>query len=89
MSKYQSLTDFLAKQLSDEITLTLDNLEDADVVGITLPVSAKTYRQWWENQSSDEARQCRSWLDAGWEVKDVNLTAGHVTFRRRTVSAEM
>jgi hypothetical protein len=82
MSKYQSLTDFLAKQLSDEITLTFEDLEDANVVGIELRGSAKTYRQWWENQTSSHGRQCRAWLDAGWKVKDVNLTAERVTFRR-------
>jgi hypothetical protein len=83
MSKYQALTDFLNHQPSDEITLTFEDMEDSDKIGITLPPAAKEYRQWWENQASSEGRQCSAWLDAGWEVASVDLTAERVTFRRR------
>jgi hypothetical protein len=83
MSKYDPLTSFLRRQLSNEVRVTFEDLEDKNGIGIVLPQSAKTYRQWWENQESPGGRQCRSWLDAGWEVKEANLTAEFVVFRRR------
>jgi hypothetical protein len=83
MGKYDPLTAFLRRQVSDEVQLTFEDFADEDRIGIELPPSAKTYEQWWENQESPGARQCRSWLDAGWEVKKANLTAEFVVFRRR------
>jgi len=87
MSKYDRLTEFLTHQLSDEVVLSFEDIEDGDRIGVKLPDSAKTYRQWWENQVSPGARQCRAWLDAGWEVKNVDLNAERVVLQRRDVTS--
>jgi hypothetical protein len=83
MTKYYALTAFLQHQVSDEVTLTFEDLEDKGKIGIELPGSARMYRQWWENQSKPDARHCRTWLEAGWEVADADLAAKRVTFRRQ------
>jgi hypothetical protein len=88
MDKYYALTAFLQHQLSDAVTLTFDELQDQGKVGIALPESAWRYRQWWENQSKPDARQCGAWLDAGWEVAHVDLAAERVTFRRHVPTIE-
>jgi hypothetical protein len=82
MTKYYALTAFLQHQLFDEVILTFKDLEDVNKVGIALPGSARMYRQWWENQSKPDARQSGAWLEAGWQVTDVDLSAERVTFRR-------
>lgn len=68
MDKYGALTAFLRQHQCDEVRLSFEDLEDTDRIGVVLPESAKTYRQWWENQTSPGSRQCGSWLEAGWEV---------------------
>jgi hypothetical protein len=74
---------FLKHQDGDKITVTFEDLENADRVGIALPASAKRYVQWRANESTSASRQCCAWLDSGWEVAAVNLTAERITFRRR------
>ena len=86
MSKYEPLTDFLKHQITDEVMLTFEDMEDKDKIGITLPDSAKTYPQWWENKSTPTTRQCLAWLIAGWQVTAVDLTAERVTFSRLPVT---
>jgi hypothetical protein len=83
MTKFYALTAFLQHQLSNEVTLTFKDLEDANKVGIALPGSARMYRHWWENASKPDARHCTAWLDAGWHVTAVDLAAEHVTFGRQ------
>lgn len=73
MEKYERLTTFLKRQLANEIRLTFADLQDANVVGIVLPSSTRTHRQWWDNQESSAGRQCQAWLSAGWSVRDVKL----------------
>jgi hypothetical protein len=83
MSKYGRLTGFLLNQAANEVTVTFEDMENREQIGLTLPDSAKTYRQWWDNESKPDARQCRAWMDAGWVVSDADLTAERITFRRR------
>jgi len=42
----------------------------------------KAYRDesWWTNSTS--STHARSWLDAGWEVKEANLKEGFVVFKK-------
>ena len=89
MEDYEPLTAFLKRQLSNEIRLTFDDLEDTDVVGIVLPPSARLDRRWWENQESTNGRQCHAWLDAGWAVRDVRLGEECVIFQRSTITLKL
>ncbi len=47
-----------------------------------LPVEAHQHRSWWSND--DSSPQADVWLEAGWRVARVNMTARAVTFRRNT-----
>ena len=37
-------------------------------------------RAWWSNSSSNV--HTKAWLDAGWEVQEVNLKEGYVIFKK-------
>lgn len=81
MSKYDALTTWLAKQ---DRTVTLSFADIERIIGDSLPASAHTHRPWWGNQVSNTgSRQCRAWLDAGWEIEAVDQDAKIVTFRKR------
>lgn len=73
MGKYKPLQDWLKNQPGDQVTLSFDDIEDEDKIGVELPKSAREYRPWWGNESKPGSRQCRAWLDAGWKrVASVN-----------------
>src|SRR5205807_161474 len=51
-----------------------------DLLGGSLPASAKQHRAWWSNDPHHV--QACSWLEAGWRVATVNMTEGVVTFAK-------
>jgi hypothetical protein len=78
MSKYDGLTSFLKKP-----TLTMSFREiELHIAPEMLPASARTHRPWWGNEQDASSRQCRAWLDAGWEVDSVDLKSERVVFRK-------
>ena len=50
------------------------------LIGSNLPMDAFKDLAWWSNASS--SAHAKAWLDAGWEVQEVNLKEGHVTFKK-------
>jgi hypothetical protein len=68
----------------DQVTVTFEEMEDQEKIGISLPSAAKRSVRWWENESTRDARQSRAWMDAGWEVAKMDLSAQRITFRRRS-----
>ena len=84
MGKYDPLTDFLRRQLGNRVQISFEQMEDADIIGIVLPRSAKERREWWGNETSAQTRhkQCLSWLQAGYQVETVDLSEEFVVFVR-------
>jgi hypothetical protein len=80
MGKYDALTGWLRNPTA--IVLTFAEIER--IIGATLPQAARRHRPWWGNEKNARSRQCRSWLDAGWEVDSVDEGAETVTFRHIT-----
>lgn len=79
MAKYEKLTEWLK---NPTVVLTFSEIEK--IIGDHLPDSAVNYRPWWGNEKGAESRQCRAWLDAGWEVGHVDLKAKMVLFRKQS-----
>jgi hypothetical protein len=50
------------------------------LIGSNLPMIAFKDAAWWSNSSS--SAHAKAWLNAGWEVQEVNLKEGYVTFKR-------
>jgi membrane protein involved in colicin uptake len=78
MSKYQGLSDHLAGQKGAEWRGGFDELEK--LLGAPLPKTARSGVAWWANDPAKA--QSKAWLGAGWQVMDVDVKAGTVTFLR-------
>lgn len=78
-SKYQPLQEYLEKNNTAEITLTFTEIEE--IIGNTLPDSARTKRQWWGNRNKG-ALQAISWIKAGYNVTKINLEEKKITFSK-------
>lgn len=78
-SKYQPLQEYLEKNNAAEITLTFTEIEE--IIGNTLPDSARTKRQWWGNRNKG-ALQAISWIKAGYNVTKINLDEKKITFSK-------
>ena len=78
-SKYQPLTDYLATQPSDTVTLTFAEIEA--MLGSRLPHTA--HRPGWWSNSPTWFPHARTWLGVGWRVKTANLAWRTVTFVRQ------
>ena len=83
MSKYDPLRAFLllTPQHLQDMTVSFDQI--SKIINTKLPASATAHRQWWENQSDTSDRpQNQTWIDAGFEVKEVNLQQRWVKFKK-------
>jgi uncharacterized Zn finger protein (UPF0148 family) len=78
IARYNPLRDFLATYIATELQLAFEQIES--MIGSKLEIEAYTFKSWWENDRRNP--QAIAWLEAGWEVVDVNLQQRKVTFRR-------
>jgi hypothetical protein len=75
MGKYRALQDHLASS-SSAVRMSFADIEQ--LVG-PLPDSARQYRPWWANTRENRS-QARAWMNAGYLVGQVNLTAETIQF---------
>jgi hypothetical protein len=80
MGKYEPLTDHLRNRGSEEWAPSFAEIEE--ILGFSLPASARKYREWWGNQSGAGHSQASGWQDAGWRVWKVDLDGERVVFQR-------
>ena len=81
MNRYDPLRDRLREvHGASEVTLTFAEIEQ--LIGGSLPASAREHRAWWANEGRPDSShvQCRAWMEAGWFVDSVDVHAGRVTF---------
>lgn len=78
MGKYDLLTAFLQRHGADTIGVSFQRLEQ--IIGDSLPPSARADRTWWGNTRNRMRVQAHAWLNAGWTVKVVDLGRESVTF---------
>ena len=50
------------------------------LIGSNLPMDAFKSDSWWSNTAS--SARSKGWLDAGWEVQEVNLKEGFVVLKK-------
>jgi hypothetical protein len=79
MSKYESLTKHLARANAPELTMTFAQVEE--ILGASLPASARTHRPWWANSAHGHV-QSKGWLDAGYQSEDVDLEGQKLRFKK-------
>ena len=78
MSKYDALSQFLAKQRTEQVSMTFREIEK--VTGTRLP-NSKQYPAWWSNNPGNNV-MTKVWLDAGFKTEQVDTKAERLIFRR-------
>ena len=79
-SKYEGLERHLKFRaaFTSQVKLTFARIDG--LIGSNLPMPAYRDAAWWSNTST--SAHAKAWLDAGWEVQEVNLKEGFVTFKK-------
>ena len=80
VSKYAGLTGHLRfrSAFTDQVKLTFARIDG--LIGSNLPIEAYRSEEWWNNTA--RTARAKAWLDAGWEVLEVNLKEGFVVFKK-------
>ncbi len=79
-SKYDGLTGYLRFRGSFTNNVKLSFARMDGIIGDNLPMEAYKATAWWSNDSLN--LHSKAWLEAGWEVGDVNLKEGYVIFKK-------
>lgn len=80
--KYLPFMRHLLSRRRGHDSLVLDFISIAQVIGATLPMSARAHRAWWANDSTHV--QATAWLAAGWQTTEVDMRPQKVEFVRST-----
>src|SRR5688572_2255640 len=81
--EYRLIYKYLRDRFADRIVLTFSEMED--LLGFSLPESARLDKEWWgvAAGAADRTAQSDSWTLAG-RTATVNLSAQNVLFERDT-----
>ena len=79
-SKYDGLTRHLKFRAAFTKLVKLGFARIDGLIGSNLPMDAYRDESWWSNSPS--TAHSKGWLDAGWEVQEVNLKEGYVVFKK-------
>ena len=80
--KYRALYEHLKQENRDDFIMTFNEVEQ--ILGFSLPISARKYNTFWANNRKGEHSYCKAWLDAGFETVETqkNTIEHQVRFRR-------
>ncbi len=78
IAKYNPLRDYLATYRASQLQLAFEQIEH--IIGCDLETGAYTFKSWWENDRKHA--QAFAWMEAGWQVYDVDLPRRKVILRR-------
>jgi DNA-directed RNA polymerase subunit RPC12/RpoP len=78
VARFNPLRDYLASYRASQLNLTFGYIES--IVKFELETAAYTFKSWWENDRKNP--QAMAWLEAGWEVEDVDMQREGVVFKR-------
>ena len=85
VSKYDGLENHLKFRAAFTGLVKLSFARIDGLIGSDLPMKAFRDEAWWSNSSSSV--HTKAWLNAGWEVQEVNIKEGYVVFKKvRNVS---
>ena len=79
-SKYEGITGHLKFRVAFTSLVKLSFARIDGLIGSNLPMEAYRNQTWWSNSKS--IAHAKGWLDAGWEVQEVNLKEGFVVFKK-------
>jgi len=76
--KYTPLRDYLVNYRASQLNLSLEHIEH--IIDSKLEAAAYAFKSWWENDRKNP--QAVAWMEAGWEVDDINTQQKVVVFKR-------
>jgi hypothetical protein len=76
--KYTPLREYLASYLASRLSLSLEHIEQ--IIDSKLEAAAYAFKSWWENDRKNP--QAVAWLEAGWEVDNIDTQQKVVVFKR-------
>ncbi len=79
-SKYEGITSHLKFRGAFTNLVKLSFARIDGLIGTNLPMEAYRNQTWWTNSPS--SAHAKGWLNAGWEVQEVNLKEGFVVFKK-------
>jgi hypothetical protein len=79
-SKYEGLSRHLKFRAAFTRMVKLTFARIDGLIGSNLPMEAYRNEGWWSNSPS--TMHAKGWLDAGWEVQEVNRKEGWVCFKK-------
>ena len=79
-SKYEGLTKHLKFRAAFTGLVKLSFARIDGLIGSNLPMEAYRGETWWSNSAS--SAHAKAWLDAGWEMQEVNLKEGYAVFKK-------
>jgi hypothetical protein len=77
--KYTPLTMYLSRKAKWTSWVKLHFSRIEGIIGKDLPESARQTSEWWKSTTSTQGK---AWLNIGWNVEEVNLKEGIITFTR-------
>jgi hypothetical protein len=77
VARYNPLRDYLASYRAAQLNLTFGYIES--ILKFELEKAAYTFKSWWANDRKKP--QALAWLEAGWEVVDVDMQREGVVFK--------
>lgn len=83
ISKYYPLSQYLQKQDRDGTAVVKLSFKDIEhIIRTSLPPTARKRVQWWGNEKTEKARQCKHWMDYGWYTEQIDIDKESVVFRK-------
>ncbi len=79
-SKYAGLTSHLKFRGAFTSMVKLSFARIDGLIGTNLPMAAYRDPLWWSNSGTNA--QSKAWIEAGWEVEQVNFKEGNVWFKK-------
>lgn len=80
--KYDVITHYLKNNGGSQVTLTFTQFDELLFPATGLPSSARKSVDWWANDYKYSEKGAYAWLNAGYEVVQVNLAKEFVVFNK-------
>lgn len=80
--KYDGITHYLKTNGGSQVTLTFTQYDELLFPHSGLPQTARKDTDWWANDYRHPEKGAYGWLNAGYEVVQVNLEKEYVVFNQ-------
>lgn len=80
--KYDDITQYLLTNGGSQVTLTFTQFDELLFPRSGLPKTARIDLDWWANDYKHPEKGAYGWLNAGYQVAQVNLLKEYVVFNK-------